>query len=136
MMRDNLHNLKVVPAVYPAAIVTGNGVTTSQIIDTAGYESVTFAIQIGATDGTLTPALYAGDASDMSDEGTANTTELIGTVAAATFAATDDNKVKTLGYRGNKRYVRVKLTQASATSGTFIACTALLGHPHEGPTSQ
>lgn len=136
-MRDLHNNIKVSRAISPAAVITANGVTTSEIIDTAGFESVEVVLASGViTDGTFTPAVFAGDAANMSDEvAVTSADELLGTIAGATFAATDDNVVKKIGYRGPKRYVRVKVTQAGATSGGFIAAVAVQGHPHHAPVA-
>lgn len=135
-MRDLHNNVKVTPVIHPVAIVNANGVTTSDTIDTQGFQSIEFAIHMGASDGTLTPAVYAGDASDMSDEAAVtDASELLGTIAGATFAATDDNKVKKIGYRGSKRYVRIKITQAASTTGTFFSAVAIQGHPVSAPVA-
>jgi hypothetical protein len=134
-MRDLHNNVKVSPAINPAAIVNGNTTTVSATIDTQGFESVEFVIVSGTiTDGTLTPAIYEGDQANMSDEA-ANTTELLGTIAGATFATTDDNVTKKIGYRGSKRYVRLKITQAGATTGGYFCAIAVQGHARYTPVS-
>jgi len=134
--KDLHHNVKVTPAIDPAAAKTGNGVTTSATIDTQGFESLEFVLQSGViTDGTFTPALYEGSLSDMSDETVVAAADLLGTIAGATFAATDDSKTKKLGYRGTKRYVRTKVTQAGATTGGYISAVAVQAHAHSAPVA-
>ena len=136
-MRDLHNNIKVSPAIDPAAIRTGNATTTSATIDTQGFESAEFAIQSGViTDGTLTPALYEGDAANMSDEAVVtDPLSLLGTVAGATFAITDDSVVKKIGYRGSKRYVRLKITQAAAVTGGFFDAICVQGHARYTPVA-
>jgi hypothetical protein len=133
MASKDLHNnLKLTPAINPAAALTANGTTTSATIDTQGFESLEFSCQSGAiTDGTFTGAVYEGDESDMSDEAVA--TELLG--SAPVFAAADDNEVQKVGYRGSRRYVRIKFVQADATSGGFLSCVAVQGHARNSPVA-
>lgn len=134
MHRDTHSNIKTVPVINPAAAITGNGVTTGATIDTADFDSLEFAFQSGVlTDGAFAIALWAGDASNMSDEVLVTAAELIGSAPA--FAATDDNVCKRVGYRGPKRYVRPKATQSGATSGGFLACQAIQGHPRVAPVA-
>jgi hypothetical protein len=133
MKRDLHSNINTLPSINPAAAITANGTTTGATIDGSGYESVEHVVQSGTiTDGTFTGHLYAGDAANMSDEVEVTaSSELIG--AVPTFAATDDNVVKRVGYRGSKRYSRIKMVQAGATTGGFLSATAILGHPRVAP---
>ncbi|WP_376959663.1 hypothetical protein ABNQ39_07070 [Azospirillum sp. A26] len=134
-MRDLHNNLAFVVALNTAAI-TSNTATIGAIIDTRGFDSLEFAIKSGTlTDGTYTPALTEGDAPDLSDGSPVAAGDLLGTVADATFAATDDNKVKKLGYRGNKRFVRLSLVSAGAATGGTIGAVAALGHPRTVPVA-
>lgn len=133
-MRDLHSHIKPMVSTAPAAAITGNGTTTGATIDKKDYDSVEFVLMSGTiTDGTFTLTIYEGDASNMSDEAAVADADLIGTEAAASFAATDDSVVKRIGYKGAKRYVRAKLVQAGATSGGFISVVALLGHPKVMP---
>lgn len=131
----DLHNsVKVSRALSPAAITTGNATLNSEIIDTSGFASLEFLIAAGAiTDGTFTPSIIEGDAADLSDGAAAAAGDLLG--SAAVIAATDDNAVRKIGYRGNKRYARLRLVQAGATTGGFVAAVAVQGHPGTHPTS-
>lgn len=133
--RDLHNNIEPKVALNSAAITT-NTTTNGVIVDTAGFESVEFVILSAAlTDGTYTPSITEGDASDLSGGSATATADLIGTVAGATFAATDDNTVKRIGYKGSKRYVRLNLTSAGTTSGGTLGAIAVLGHPHDAPTA-
>jgi hypothetical protein len=133
-MRDLHNNLKPSRGISPAAVLTANGTTTSQTVDRTDFGSLEFIFQSGViTDGTFTSTIYEGDASDMSDEAVVAATDLLGT--APVFATTDDNVVKRVGYKGSKRYVRAKVVQAGATSGGFISCLAVQGHPKTAPVA-
>lgn len=134
-MHELHNNISAVVALNTAAI-TSNTTTNGAIIDTNGFGCLEFVVQSGAlTDGTYTPALTEGDASDLSDGSAVAAGDLLGTVAGATFAATDDNKVKRLGYRGNKRFVRLSLVSAGVTTGVTISAVAVLGHPRKAPVA-
>lgn len=133
-MRDLHNNINAARGISPAAALTANGTTTGQTIDTAEYGSVEFAFLSGViTDGTFTITIYEGDASNMSDEAAVADADLLGTEPV--FADTDDNVVKRVGYKGGKRYVRAKVVQAGATSGGFITCIVVQGHPHTAPVA-
>jgi hypothetical protein len=133
----DLHNeLKFTKSTDPAAIYNSNGVLTGATIDTQGFESLEFVIISGViTDGTLTPSLEEGDASNMSDAAAVAAGDLIGTIAGATFAITDDSTTKKIGYRGSKRYVRLKITQAGATTGGFFLAIAVQGNARNAPVA-
>jgi len=133
-MYDRHSEVSSVPAINPGATITGNSTTNSAIIDRAGFGEIEFLIQSGAvTDGTQTPSITEGDAANLSD-GAAVTGNLLGTVAAATFTGSGDaNKTKRIGYKGDKRYLRLTLTQSGATSGGIYCAQALLGKPSFAP---
>ncbi len=134
-MRDLHHNVKVSNAL-DATAVAANGATNGAIIDTQGFQSLEFAIKSETlTDGTYTPSLTEGDAADLSDGAAVAAGDLIGTIADATFAATDDNKVKKIGYRGVHRYVRLTMTAAGVTTGGSIYALAVQGHPVSAPVA-
>lgn len=137
MRTDQSSVIKVVPSTTPAAAVTGNGTTVGATIDRKGYNSLTFAVSTGVvTDGTFTGAIFAGDASNMSDEAELTAADLIGSAPA--IAATDDGVCERVGVnldRVKKRYFRLKLTQAGATSGGFISAQAILGSPEVAPVA-
>lgn len=133
-MRDLHNNINGARGISPAAIISANGTTTGQTVDVTEFNSLEFIFLSGAiTDGTFTVTVYEGDASDMSDETAVADVDLLGTEPI--FAATDDNTVKRVGYIGNKRYVRAKVVQAGATTGGFITCIAVQGHPKSAPVA-
>jgi hypothetical protein len=133
-MDINSEVMKAVPSTAPAAAVTGNGVTVGATIDTKGYNGLTFVVSTGViTDGAFTGEIFGGNASNMSDEVALTAAQLIG--AAPAIAATDDGVCERTGVNLSavgKRYYRLKLTQAGATSGGFISAQAILTMPRAG----
>lgn len=130
---DLKNNVNALNALNIQAISTSNTVSGVSV-DTKGYESATFAIQSGTlTDGTYTPEILE---SDNNSTFTAVADDfLIGTEANAVFVATDDNKVKTIGYAGKKRYVKITITSSGITSGGTLGATVILGHPKTAPVA-
>lgn len=135
MASKDLHNnIRVLPSINPAAAITGNGTTTGAIIDTQGFESVEHIVQSGTiTDGTETFSVFEGDAANMSDETVVAAGDLIG--AAPVFLATEDNVVKKVGYRGAKRYTRIKGVGSGQTTGGFFSAIAALGNARNNPVA-
>lgn len=133
--RDLHHNLHVANALNTTAI-SANGTATGVVIDTLNYRGHEFVIKSGTlTDGTYTPSIEEGDASDLSDASAVAAGDLLGTIAGATFAATDDNAVKKIGYRGNKRYIRIKITASGVTSGGSIGAVIAQAFARSMPVS-
>lgn len=114
----------VVPAAYTATAV---GV----IIDRKGFDAVTFALVAGAVttaDGSnhFTMTLDVGDAANLSDAATAPAADMQGTYPAINHATNFDNKfVGKVTYRGNKRYVRVTMTETGTADAAFSVVAAL-----------
>jgi len=126
-LRNNITgNVSIVPAVHTAATVTGTGVDVS-----AGF-SAAVAIYTGArTGGNYAFAL------DHSNESAANfvavpAAQLDGTFAAF-GAAGDVNKLLTkVGYKGNRKFLRVVAT-GTATPNMAFTAVVLVGDPREIP---
>jgi len=122
MSSVDIHTDKeLVPAIAPA-VYTATKV--GDIIDTLGAEGLEFIIQAGVlTTGTWTPKIEDGDDAALSDAADVDSALLIGTIAGATFAATDDGLAKSIGVVSHKRYVRLTLTGAATPNG-LIGATA------------
>jgi hypothetical protein len=132
-IRDSKNNNKKVIALATQAIST-NTTTAGVEIDMQGYSSLTFDIIAGAiTDGDYTPLIQE---SDTSGSGYTNVADdfLIGTEAEATVDATSE--VKTIGYTGDKRYVKLSIVSTSVTTGGTITGLASLGSPLVAPVTQ
>jgi hypothetical protein len=139
-MRDFMNRLDMRRAVSPAAAGTDNTAIVSQIIDTAGYEGLVFAINIGAnTDANATFAVTMdhGDQPNLSDAAAVPANKITGSLALAGFtAANDDNKLRKVGYVGSKRYVRLTITPTGNDAGNiFVDVIALLFGARYAPTA-
>lgn len=137
-MRD-LHNaLSVRRAISPVS-VADNTAQVGQIIDRRGFDSLEFLIATGSladADATFVVQVDHGNQSDLSDGAAVLDEMLIGTEAAAGFQFDDDNEVRKIGYRGDKRYVRLTITPANNAGAALIAAVALLGHAAQQPPVQ
>lgn len=144
VMRDLYSDVKVTQAVKPQ-LNTGNGTTiTGDIIDTADYESVAFAFNVGTAGDTwsgslyATVKLYADDAAAMGTEAEVTTAALglLGTMPVLDLAADHQAKAYKFGYNGSKRYLRVKVVNTGNHAvGTPMGCTAVQGHARANPVA-
>lgn len=134
MQFDSASGLQPRVALNTAAIATST-TTNGVIIDTQDFNALTFVLNVGArTDGTFTPNLQHGDASDLSDAATVPADDIVGTYAGG--AINTAQTVKKLGYVGNKRYVRLQVVSTSVTSGATVGATAVLSRPAVGAIAQ
>lgn len=132
--RDIVHNVQVSQAIGPQAILAGNGTLTGATLDTQGFESTAVVVYSGTiTDGTGTATVYEGDASNMSDEAAVAAGDLDG--AFTQWATTDDNVTRKVGYRGKKRYIRVKLVGAGQTTGGFFGAVYVQANARNAPVA-
>jgi len=140
-MRKDLHNNVYPKTLFPPIAAQTNDSTArvSNIIDTAGYESLELVLINGTnTDANATFAVLVedGDNSALSDNAAVADEQLLGTEALAAFTFANDGICRKIGYLGTKRYVRVTVTPTSNDSGDwFMAGVALLGHPKSAPTA-
>ena len=137
-MRDLFNNIHPLRAISPAAATTDNTAWVSQIIDTKGFDSLTFLLLAGSladADATFTVLVEDGDDSGLSDAAAVADDFLLGTEALAGFTFADDNETRKIGYVGPKRYVRLTVTPANNTGNAFVTAIALLGHPMIAPTA-
>lgn len=135
---DLYNNILASRAVSPAAATTNNTAWTSQIIDTANYDSMIFLINIGEladADATFTVLLEEGDDSGLSDNSSVADADMLGTEAAAGFTFADDNTVAKIGYLGAKRYVRLTITPAANTGNAYCSVIAVQGAARKAPVS-
>ena len=136
-MRDLLAAIHLARAVSPAAAITDNTVFVSQIVDRRGYDGLVFAVLTGVladADATFAVAMYHGDDPSLSDADAVPADQLSGTLSQAGFAFGDDDKVRKVGYRGAKRYVRLTVTPSGNGAAAYVAAVAILGHPATQPT--
>lgn len=123
---------------------------TGTAIDRAGFESLTFAIHIGAwTDGTHVVHFEHSDDNStfegvLEDElvgavaGLAGATEVFGLTVGddgnSPSGPTYQNENVLIGYIGDRQYVRAKVTISGAGTGAFVGIDAILGHASSRPT--
>lgn len=137
-MKDLYNKINVQRGLSP---VSGAGDTVpqvSQIIDRQGYESVLFAILLGSiadADATFAVTMDDGDDSGLSDAAAVSATDLLGSYSGAGFQFDSDNGVRKIGYKGNKRYVRLTITPTANTGAWLVGVAAILGHASQQPTS-
>lgn len=143
-MRDFLRNVLAKRAISSTR-VADNTAQVSQIIDLQGFESAMFTINIGTiadADAAFTPLLEEGDAADLSDNAAVADSDMIsmtpGTApeTAAAFQFDSDNQVRTLGYIGGKRFIRLTITPANNTGNADFGVTCLLSRAGLLPTVQ
>lgn len=123
-MRDLHSNIAPEPSINPQAIAADTTVDGSSV-DLQGYE----AAEVIFTSGTLTDGAYACKLQDCDDDATwvdVAAGMLIG--AEPSFAATDDNTVKSVGYIGGKRYLRAVITSTGVTTGGTLAANVIKGY--------
>jgi hypothetical protein len=139
---DLHNNIKQVLAVAPVTL-GATGANTGRVIDTKGYTGVEFLLEYGAitTTGTVvTAVLYEGDTTGAL--ASVADTSLIGTEALASLLASSDRTsgsgklvTKRLGYKGNKRYLRLNMNGTGTTSAGIIAASAILFNAESAPVS-
>src|SRR5436190_20025063 len=120
-MRDLHNGIKRLIVITPQAIGT-TGATNgklSAIIDRAGYDAVEFVYSSGTSASvadTITPVVLEAAATGDSFTSAA-ADDLVGTEAAITLTAA---AAKSVGYRGNKRYLKLRL-YGTGTATAIVA---------------
>lgn len=114
--------------IDPVAITA---TTTSDIIDTQGFEalSVVAAMGAGTFDGSnyVTYKLQESDTTATGDFTDVASADLVGAFLVVNGVASDADSVQKVGYIGTKRYVRLVAT-VTATVSSVISATAILSH--------
>ena len=137
------YNIGIVPLLPP---LNRTASATSASVDCQNFDSVAFAVNVGATGDTLSGTnrveLQVQESDDNATFTAVADADLLKAVtggqATGTFgvlnAAGTVNQVYETGYRGNKRYVRVALANFGTTSvGTNMDVVAVLGRPRMAP---
>ena len=125
--RDLKNTLTFEKAVVPLA-QTDNTAIVSSVIDMQGYSGLTFVILSGSlADADATFTVLVEDDSDvaMGTAAAVSDDELIGTEAAASYTFSEDSTLKTIGYIGSKRYVRLTITPANNTGSAIFSVVAV-----------
>lgn len=124
---------KAVKALSSGTVQTGttNGDAIDLAQNNSNFRDVLFIITSGTlTDGTYTASVEESDASG-SGYAAIGSHRLV--TAAPSFEATDDNTVKSVACRPTKRYVRVVITAATATTGGVLSAVAVLANGSDNP---
>lgn len=139
-MRDLHHNLNARTALAPAAI-SSDTTSAGEVIDRQGFESLEFLFVAGTlTDGVFTVALAESDtvdeSGDLTGENAVASTDRLGDLPSLTNdgdAVDESGVTKTVGYIGNKRYVRLDVVSTDTDDGGEVGAIAVLGHPRNAP---
>lgn len=136
-MREHMDSLDPVIAIAPKATITDTTAMVSGIIDTAGYDGLTFVIVTGAlagATGTYAVTMEHGNDSALADTAVPAASDLVGSgTTGASFAVANVNSTRKVGYIGSKRYVRLTITPSGSNTGMFAAAIAIKGLPHVAP---
>lgn len=126
-MKDLYNNLAPVVSLSPAARTASADGTG---VDLQGYEGALVLVTTGTiTDGTHTVELQESD--DNSTFSAVADADLQGDEPA--IGAANDNTSYKLGYLGSKRYLRVAVTVAGATTGGVYGASIVRGFArHKG----
>jgi len=118
--------------------------TATSLLDTQGFEGAGIIVSVGALtghDAGATTALIVEE-SDLTTGASFTPVapaDLIGSLPTLDNATADANQLYGVGYRGTKRYIRVRIDHTEATSGTItktmIGVTGVLGFPRHMPVS-
>jgi len=136
-MKDLMNMIDVKRAISPVS-VADNTAQVSQIIDRQGYDSLTFLIALGSiadADATFAVTMDEGAVSNLSDASAVAAADIIGTTTLAGFIFSDDDKCRKIGYKGNKRYVRLTITPSANASAALMSALAVLGSASIKPTA-
>jgi len=134
-MKDMHSSISVLHAITPQAVGTSGiaGGKLSGILDRQGYESVEFVFQSGASASvadTVVPVIYEAAATGDSFTSVANA-DLLGDETALTLTAAKSGRI---GYRGNKRYLKIRLYGVGHATA-IVGAVAILGNPHLAPVA-
>ncbi|MEN6560869.1 MAG: hypothetical protein ABFD52_08860 [Acidobacteriota bacterium] len=125
-MKDLYHDLKAEYSIYPAALGAA-AKTGDAIIDLKGFDGALIVCGSGALTVDMPFQLMEGDTANLADAAAVADADLIGT--EPTLLQATDNEIKTFGYKGSKRYLRV-----DTTGGTGIGWAAVIkGAPRHAP---
>jgi len=135
-MKDLMSKIHPKRAISPVS-VADNTAQVGQIIDRQGFNSLVYLIAIGSVadaDATFAVLLEHGDDAALADAAAVPDIDLIGTEALAGFTFADDDEIRKLGYKGDKRYTRLTITPSANASAALIGALALQGNPEQLPT--
>lgn len=137
-LHTQMRNLRVISPVAIGA----NATKTGAIIDRQGYGGVEFLCTYGAvtTTGSIATVVMfegavTGTMTSVADADMLGTEALASLLAATPrTSGTTKNVSKRVGYKGDKRYVRVDVVGTGVTSVGCVGVDAILHSPNLSPT--
>ena len=132
-MRQSLYNVARAKATLTVALRT-NGTVNGTTVDLHENKDASRSAMLVVHTGTITDGTHAvilQESDDNSAWGTVGAADLQG--AAPSIAATDDDTVFELGYKGSKRYLRASVTTSGATTGGTFGATIVRAFPRRAP---
>ena len=134
MNKDIKNQIGIFPVLAPIAYTA---TATSGILDTQGYESVAMAVSVGAFTFTgtnkITVTMEESNTTATGDFTTVASAQLIGAYTVLDAAA-DAGTTQKVGYTGNKRYLRVVLTEAGTVS-TVVSVQGIVSNARIQPAA-
>ena len=125
---DIKSNVDVHQSILKAAKTASENGTSTEIAD---YHAVSVIIDAGAwTDGTHTFTVQESD--DNSTWAAVADADLFGDDEPVIDGAADDDQKYRIGYKGNKRYMRVITVVSGTTTGAIYGALILKGSKTEG----
>lgn len=134
-MRRSVYSANLARVALPVAARTATtaGTTVDRHVFNNAFRSVMFVIHTGTiTDGTHTVAVE--DSADGTTWAAADASNLHGSAPAIT--SSNDDTVFEVGYNGPKRYVRLNVTVASATTGGIYGAVAVMSGGRSTPVAR
>lgn len=139
-MRDLYNDIAFVQLLAPVDIATTD--TASAWLDTQGFQSAVLEASIGIittpdANSYITPIAQESDTTVDGDATEVAAADLSGAFTKMD-AANEDEVIQRVGYRGNKRYIRVKYDITDADGGisaALVAVTGILSHGGTRPVT-
>jgi len=132
-MRSQVDNYEYRNGFPPVVLTNVDTAQVSAIIDTQGFQSLTWLIHTGTltdANATFTVLIEDGNDSGLSDAAAVADIFLDPLEADADFTFAEDLVVRKIAYTGPKRYVRCTVTPAGNDAGAApLSCMAQLGNP-------
>ena len=133
-MERDLKSSVSVASAFDSATISSDTTTTGNIIDSQGFESLTFSILPGTiTDGAYTVIIEDGEEANLSDAAVVSSELIIGSLPA--FDNTESNTAKAFGTVGKKRFSRISIVSTGTSSGGVFSATVVKGHAAQRPTA-
>jgi len=137
-MRDLYNDFKAELGMAAAAKAKASSPFAGEVIDLKGYEGLRFDCIAGALGNEINTYTFSLTECDTSN-GTftdVNSGDILGTYPVFTKSASVDNSntVKSFGYIGKKRYVKLSLVVAGSGNGNgVVGAVAVKGRPRHAP---